>query len=228
MIAPAGVFLIEIKPWSGRIEGDAGTWIHTKPDGTVERCENPCLLAERKAKRLKSLLSGQRAIVDGRAPLMSALVFLSVPNLDCQLGPAGRQDVFGPEHGTQLPDVLARITSQQPLRVDSETAARVRQAMDQAGIRSSAGGGRPSSTVSEPARLRVSDEQRERTRRRSGSILPPVDSPTTSSPNASMPSIAPRPKSSCGRCVGICQCFLPRPPSTGLRWCIDELSFHAG
>lgn len=31
VIAPKGVFLVEIKSWPGRLDGDAGTWRNTRP-----------------------------------------------------------------------------------------------------------------------------------------------------------------------------------------------------
>lgn len=135
VVAHAGVFLIEIKNWSGRLRGDAGTWTRTKRNGSIEALDHPLLLADRKAKRLKSLICDQRAFADWRAPFITPLVFLSHPHLDCQLGAAGRQGVFGPDGHGELPGILARISPKQPLRVEFETAARVAEALGQAGIR---------------------------------------------------------------------------------------------
>jgi hypothetical protein len=51
VLARNGLHLIELKHWQGRISGDAATWLHNgRP------VDNPLLLANRKAKRLRSLL----------------------------------------------------------------------------------------------------------------------------------------------------------------------------
>lgn len=138
MIAPGGIFLIEIKNWSGRLDGDPGTWTQTRVDGTVRpKEENPLRLADRKAKRLKSLLCDQPALSGAsRPPFIQALVFLSHRDLDCQLSQPGRQDVYGLDAQTQLPGILERIVSQQPRQVvDANMAGRVKAALEQAGIR---------------------------------------------------------------------------------------------
>ena len=97
MVAPKGVFLIEIKSWPGRLEGDAGTWRNMRPgDGRVRSMDNPLLLTNRKAKRLKSLLARQKALRgERRLPFITPLVFLSSPDLDCRLPPEARDGVHG-------------------------------------------------------------------------------------------------------------------------------------
>ena len=96
VVTPKGVFLIEIKSWPGELRGDAGTWRRTPPGHTRERSDdNPLLLTNRKAKRLKSLLGRQAAFRGQQLPYISALVFLSHPDLDCRLDPGGRDGVTG-------------------------------------------------------------------------------------------------------------------------------------
>src|SRR5437016_1720239 len=60
VLSPRGLFLVEIKSHPGQIKGDAGTWtwIH---EGRSVSMDNPLLLANRKAKRLASLLRRQKA-----------------------------------------------------------------------------------------------------------------------------------------------------------------------
>ncbi len=42
VIAPKGIFLIEIKSWPGRLGGDAGTWQLTRPgDVRARSFDNP-------------------------------------------------------------------------------------------------------------------------------------------------------------------------------------------
>ena len=96
VVSPKGVFLIEIKSWPGELRGDAGTWRRTPPGHTRERSDdNPLLLTNRKAKRLKSLLGRQAAFRGQQLPYISALVFLSHPELDCRLDPGGREGITG-------------------------------------------------------------------------------------------------------------------------------------
>ncbi len=74
---PQGIFLIEIKGWPGVVSGDAQNWVR-QHDGKKRSFENPLLLANRKAKRLKSLLLRQRAFrKNGECPFIEPLVFLS-------------------------------------------------------------------------------------------------------------------------------------------------------
>ena len=85
VVSPTGVFLVEIKSHPGRMDGDAGTWVWTAPEGHRRTFDNPLLLAERKAKKLKSLLMNQAAF---RSPRMrnegfylKSVIFLSDPGL---------------------------------------------------------------------------------------------------------------------------------------------------
>jgi hypothetical protein len=55
VFTPKGCYLVEIKSWAGEIGGDAGTWEWVY-DGRRKYRGNPRILAERKAKKLASLL----------------------------------------------------------------------------------------------------------------------------------------------------------------------------
>ena len=57
---PQGIFLIEIKSQPGTLRGDALSWMW-EHEGRMKTVDNPVLLANRKCKRLKSLLVRQRA-----------------------------------------------------------------------------------------------------------------------------------------------------------------------
>lgn len=154
LISPKAVFLVEIKSWPGELRGDAGTWRRTPPGHTRERSDdNPLLLTNRKAKRLKSLLARQPAFRGEQPPFIAPLVFLSHPDLDCRLDPSGRDGVTGlgsdedraPLQKGGLPgviDVIARITPDLHAalgrrRVDKPTAKRIALALEQAGVRPS-------------------------------------------------------------------------------------------
>ena len=74
-----GVHLIEFKAYTGRIDGDSGTWQWTRPDGSFRQFDNPRLLANRKAKALKSLIENTKAFRKYRSsvPYIAESVFLS-------------------------------------------------------------------------------------------------------------------------------------------------------
>ncbi len=91
LLTRKGAFLIEIKSTPGRLVGDQQRWTFHKPDGGSTTMENPLLGANRKAKRLKSLLehrwrkvAGPNTLATGRRS-SRPLVFLSDPNLQVEL-----------------------------------------------------------------------------------------------------------------------------------------------
>lgn len=55
LLTPRGFYLVEIKSRTGLLTGDAGTWTW-RSEGRDRADDNPLILANRKAKRLKSLL----------------------------------------------------------------------------------------------------------------------------------------------------------------------------
>ena len=78
VLSPAGLFLVEIKSRPGTIDGDAHTWTWTT-DGRDYTYDNPLILANRKCKRLASLLRRQSAIIKAkiRLPFIEPAIFLS-------------------------------------------------------------------------------------------------------------------------------------------------------
>jgi hypothetical protein len=61
VLSPRRFWLVEIKSRPGRIEGDAHSWTWTT-EGLRYSDDNPLILANRKAKRLASLLRRQPAV----------------------------------------------------------------------------------------------------------------------------------------------------------------------
>ena len=93
VFSPKGFFLVEIKSHLGRLFGDAGTWTF-EHEGKLRTLDNPLLDANRKAKKLSSLLSRQKgAQKKGRLPFIEALVFCSDPDLKCELQGTARTRV---------------------------------------------------------------------------------------------------------------------------------------
>jgi serine/threonine protein kinase len=151
VVSPTGVYLVEIKSHPGRMDGDAGTWVWTTPEGYRRTFDNPLLLAERKAKKLKSLLMSKQAF---RTPRMrnegfylKSVVFLSDPDLKIGLNEDGRRDIFGPDASepdsdqpNDLPGIIRLFTRIDPHRgrqVDRPLSDAIAEAMDEAGIRES-------------------------------------------------------------------------------------------
>jgi serine/threonine protein kinase len=87
---PRGLFLVEIKSDDGELRGDRGTWTYHKPNGRTKVVDNPLLTADRKCKKLKSLLEHQPACRSERLSFIEPLVFLSNPELKNLLSESDR------------------------------------------------------------------------------------------------------------------------------------------
>lgn len=161
-VTPRGVFLVEIKSWPERIEGDAGTWYRLRDERRERAEDNPILSANKKAKRLKSLLEGAK--VPGRKgplPFIEALVFLSHPEVEPRLDHTGRQGICvrdpdrasrrsssdgdSPHGAGGLPGIvstLTRITAEDRQRrrfrpLSTRDADLIARALEAAGVRAS-------------------------------------------------------------------------------------------
>jgi serine/threonine protein kinase len=156
VFAPYGFFLVEIKSRPGRLTGDAGTWTW-ESDGRRTSTDNPLKLANLKAKKLRDLLNHQAAARRGnKVPFIEPLVFLSAPDLQCDLTGTGNlgvclrdRDEGRAADGRVIaarPGIMAAIrqrncpgmqstTGRAPL--DRPTAKIVARAIEEAGIRQS-------------------------------------------------------------------------------------------
>lgn len=93
VISTDRVYLVEIKSWRGLIAGNQHTWVIRNQGG--ERVEeNPLLLANRKAKKLKSLLARQAAFKKFSVPFIQPAIFLSSPDCVLALDEVARQHVY--------------------------------------------------------------------------------------------------------------------------------------
>ena len=142
------IYLVEIKSRPGQISGDASTWTWSHAGHTVTD-DNPLLLANRKAKKLKALLQPQKALRGQRLPYVEPVIFLSAPGLRCALAGAARTGVcLGHESARQgYPDIVAVLsgTTESPRGrhgapispIDRRLSQAISRAIDQAGIRPS-------------------------------------------------------------------------------------------
>jgi serine/threonine protein kinase len=139
-IVPTGIYLVEIKSWPGVVGGDQRDWVREQEGRRPRYEENPLLLADRKAKRLASLLAQQPSVrkAKTRIPFIQPLVFLSHPDVVCKLPAFARQHVYlrdeSPE-GRQREGIIGALTKAEPRRVDRPALQLVLRALNEAGVR---------------------------------------------------------------------------------------------
>ena len=139
-VVPSGIYLIEIKSWPGVVSGDQRDWVREQEGRRPRYDENPLLGADRKSKRLASLLAQQPSVrkAKARVPFIQPLVFLSHPDVVCKLPPFARQHVYlrdeSPE-GRQREGIISALTQNGPRRVDRPMLQLVLRALNEAGVR---------------------------------------------------------------------------------------------
>lgn len=144
VLSSAGLFLVEIKSRPGTVDGDAHTWTWTT-DGRDYTYDNPLLLANRKAKRLASLLRRQPAIIKAkiRLPFVEPAIFLSSTSLKSRLQGTAKTATFLRGQPGSLSDdgiiaALANGINTNPVRtVDGQQARAIARGLAEAGIRPS-------------------------------------------------------------------------------------------
>jgi serine/threonine protein kinase len=145
VLSPAGLFLVEIKSRPGVVHGDAHTWSWTT-DGREYTYDNPLILANRKAKRLASLLRRQASVVKAkiRLPFVEPVIFLSSTSLKCQLQGIAKTSTFmRGQPGAQDDDgIVAALmngisASASYATVDGQQARAIARGLADAGIRPS-------------------------------------------------------------------------------------------
>ncbi|MET8142266.1 BREX system serine/threonine kinase PglW [Sphaerisporangium sp. NPDC005288] len=137
VIGQAGVYLLELKHWSGTITGDHQTWFHNR------RAEdNPRLLTDVKAKHFKQLLVDVSGSARG-IPFVYAGVVLHQPGAQVRLTDRGRAGVYridgqGPAGLDELlADLLARPPRDGRDVIDRERSVRLAKVIERAGVRRS-------------------------------------------------------------------------------------------
>ncbi|MGW4420856.1 BREX system serine/threonine kinase PglW [Streptosporangium sp. NPDC004631] len=135
VIGKGGIYLLELKHWSGQITGDHQTWFH---NGVAE--DNPRILADTKAKHFKQLLldAGGRDL-----PFVHAGVVLHQPSAEVKLTGRGKQGVYridgqGPERLDELIKDELAVTPRNPRNaVDSRRSIELARLIERAGVRRS-------------------------------------------------------------------------------------------
>jgi serine/threonine protein kinase len=145
ILSPGGLFLVEIKSRPGVVTGDPHTWTWTT-DGREYSYDNPLILANRKAKRLASVLRKQPYVLKSkiRLPFVEPLILLSATNLYCKLAGNARARVClrgepgGPDDTGIVAVLMQGIADAYvPRRVDHQQARVLSRSMADAGIRQS-------------------------------------------------------------------------------------------
>jgi hypothetical protein len=153
VLTPAGLVLIEIKSRPGTVEGDASSWKWITEGRPIE-VDNPLPLANRKAKRLASVIRRQDAFGRGRirsaAPWIEPVIFLSAVRQPPRLDPGTSRRVFlrgnpaaAADNG--IIDALLRADELGLGRrgvVDGNIARATAAALEQAGVRATKRGRR--------------------------------------------------------------------------------------
>ncbi|MDG4799323.1 BREX system serine/threonine kinase PglW [Micromonospora sp. WMMD980] len=97
VLTPSGLYVLELKHWQGEIRGDGTQWVRRAPNSRLIPEDNPYILANRKAKRLGSLIR-HYAKQQGRqdeTPFVGAAVFLHARATRAELDAIGSQHVYG-------------------------------------------------------------------------------------------------------------------------------------
>ena len=147
VLSPMGFYLIEIKSRPGKVEGDAGTWAWHN-EGRIYTDDNPLQLANRKAKKLISLLRRQSSIGKANLQFLEPLIFLSHETNTLHLPDYLREKVFlsdrkETDEKPSRKGILAALipSASSPPRTrnrpDRPIAKAISRAMDEAGIRPS-------------------------------------------------------------------------------------------
>ena len=148
LLTPKGLFFIEIKSRPGELRADSHTWVWKESVSQIEQ-DNPLILANRKAKRLASVLGRQAAVRRSRIPFIEPIIFCSAPGLRLHLEPPLKTRVVGRDRrdaagGIVVPGIVSALVDravglpgESPGRVDSTVARALVRAMEQAGIRPS-------------------------------------------------------------------------------------------
>ncbi|MEU8650739.1 BREX system serine/threonine kinase PglW [Streptomyces sp. NPDC048737] len=131
VVAPGGVYMIELKDWHGSVTSENGTWVQTTPGGRRRTHGNPLHLVNKKAKELAGLLGqghGARRVWVGEA------VCFTDDTLRVRL-PAHDQN--GVHTVAELVDMLKQTPRDERRRITAIDSREIKTALERIGIRRS-------------------------------------------------------------------------------------------
>jgi serine/threonine protein kinase len=89
------LFLIEIKSWSGILDGTMNNMVrYSRGNRFPRQVTNPIILLNRKAKVLAGLLQEQKALGNFRVPFVQSVLFFNNSNLEVKIAPEDRPFVY--------------------------------------------------------------------------------------------------------------------------------------
>ncbi|MFI6824075.1 BREX system serine/threonine kinase PglW [Micromonospora sp. NPDC050187] len=116
VLTRSGLYVVELKHWQGVIAGDGQQWRRKLPSGRLRVEDSPLILANRKAKRLRSVIQ-QYAPPTAKIPFVHAAVFLHARNIRSELDDIGRQHVYGLDGNPGRLDSLKKMLLAPPLDI---------------------------------------------------------------------------------------------------------------
>lgn len=142
LLVRAGLFVVELKGWHGRISGDQQSWRLTAPNGSVRHERNPVFATDLKAKRLRSLLERTAPNAQARkaVPFVGSLVVLHGRDSVVDLPDIARSGVVALDGfnvrglGLKLTDFLELPPTSHP-PITGPRATEIGIALDHAGFR---------------------------------------------------------------------------------------------
>ena len=129
VVAPGGVYMIELKDWHGSVTSENGTWVQTTPGGHRRPHGNPLHLVNKKAKELASLL-GQH----GRRVWVGEAVCFTDGGLRVRLPAHDQNGVYTVD---ELVAMLKRPPRDERRRITAIDSREIKTALDRTGIRKS-------------------------------------------------------------------------------------------
>lgn len=143
VLTTSGLYVLELKHWQGEITGSGTQWVRRMPNGRLTPEDSPYILANRKAKRLASLIRfyARRQGKEALAPFVGTAVFLHARDLRTRLDELGKQGVYGLDGNNSGLDslkafLLARPVKQQAL-IDPQRGRQIIELIKGAKIRPS-------------------------------------------------------------------------------------------
>ncbi|MFF5929013.1 BREX system serine/threonine kinase PglW [Streptomyces hydrogenans] len=129
IVAPGGMFMIELKDWHGSVTSENGTWVQTTPGGHRRPHGNPLHLVNKKAKELATLL-GQ----NGKRVWVGEAVCFTDGGLRVRLSAHDQNGVY------TVPELVAMLKQpprDERRRITAIDSREIKTALDRIGIRRS-------------------------------------------------------------------------------------------
>ncbi|GIJ63073.1 protein kinase [Virgisporangium aurantiacum] len=116
VLTPRGLFVLELKHWQGEISGDGTQWVRRVPGGRLMPEDNPYILANRKARRLASVINfyARQQGKEHLTPFVGAAVFMHATTTQSRLDAIGRQHVYGLDRHPSGLDSLKEFLNGRP------------------------------------------------------------------------------------------------------------------